>query len=276
MPLLTIIMATKNEDILYLQQCLDSISSQSFQDYNFNIIIDSDDDSNIDYLKGICNQNDKIKLLNNSKNPGVASSRNFGIMNSSSKYIAIIDSDDYYDKDKLALQVGFLEGHQQISLVGSNIFLVNDENRIIGERLYPEFYNKIKKEFLFKMPIANSSLVVKRKDLLDVGLFDENYNKAEDLELWLRFLSKGKKMHNIQKKLVYYRSPENENLKRGREHYRNYYSAIKKHGKNIWPLHFRIFSLSMFYLIQLIPNYFLSYLLSTSIVHKIKNINSIN
>ena len=126
------------------------------------------------------------------------------------------------------------------------------------------------------MPIANSSLVVRRQDLLDVGLFDENYNKAEDLELWLRFLYKDKKMHNIQKKLVYYRSPENENMKRGREHYRNYYTAIKKQGKNIWPLHLRIISLSMFYIIQLIPNYFLSFLLSTSIVHKIKNIRSFN
>ena len=276
MPLLTIIMATKNEDVSYLQQCLETISLQSFQDYNFNIIIDSNDDSNIDFLQRICNQDDKIKLLNNSKNPGVASSRNFGIMNSSSKYIAIIDSDDYYEKDKLAFQVEFLEKHEDISLIGSNIFLVNDESKIIGERLYPEFDKEIKKEFLFKMPIANSSLVVRRQDLLDVGLFDENYNKAEDLELWLRFLSRGKKMHNIQKKLVFYRTPENENLKRGREHYRNYYSAIKKHGKNIWPLYLRIISLSMFYIIQLIPNYFLSYLLSTSLVHKIKNIRSIN
>ncbi len=276
MPLLSIIMATKNENFLYLQQCVESISSQTFEDYDFYIIIDSIDDSNIDYLQLICKQDNKIKLLYNSNNPGLASSRNFGILNSNSKYIAIIDSDDYYEKDKLGIQVNFLNGHKEISLIGTNIFLVNDKDKIIGERLYPELNEQIKKEFLFKMPIANTSIVVRRQDLLDIGLFDENYNKAEDLELWLRFLSQGRKMYNIQKKLAYYRTPEDENMKRGREHYRNYYSALKKHGNNIWPFYLRIISLSMFYIIQLVPGYFLSYLLKTSVVHKIKNIRSIN
>ena len=122
------------------------------------------------------------------------------------------------------------------------------------------------------MPIANPSLVIRKKDFEEIGLFNEKYKKAEDLELWLRFLSENKKMYNIQKNLVFYRTPQDENEKRGREHYKNYFFALKKHGNNIWPFHQRIISLTMFYIIKLLPDVFLSYLLNTSIVHKIKKI----
>ena len=195
-----------------------------------------------------------------------------GIKNSMSKYIAIIDSDDFYHENKFALQIELLEKNKNLSLVGSNLSLINAKNKIIGQRLYPKLNEEIKKEFLFKMPIANPSLVIRKKDFEEIGLFNEKYKKAEDLELWLRFLSENKKMYNIQKNLVFYRTPQDENEKRGREHYKNYFFALKKHGNNIWPFHQRIISLTMFYIIKLLPDVFLSYLLNTSIVHKIKKI----
>ena len=276
MPLLSILMATKNESFLFLRKCIESIESQTFQDYKFYIIIDSFDDINTEYLQSICKENSKFVLLCNSNNPGLAASRNYGILNSESKYIAIVDSDDYYDKNKFLLQINFLEENEDISLVGTNILLVNENDNIIGERRYPKFYNEIKKQFLFKMPIANSSIIVKRKDLLEVGLFDENYNKAEDMELWLRFLSSDKKMSNMQENLVFYRVPEDENMKRGSEHYQNYYTALKNNGKNIWPYYMRVPSLIIFFLIQLFPERLLSYLLQLELVHKIKNIKRID
>ena len=271
-PLLSIIMATKNENSLYLNKCVESILLQNFQDFNFKIIIDSPEERNIKYFKQLCKKEERIELLFNYDNPGVASSRNMGIKNSMSKYIAIIDSDDFYHENKFALQIEILEKNKNLSLVGSNLFLVDTKNKIIGERFYPELNDQIKKEFLFKMPIANPSLVIRQKDFEEIGLFNEEYKKAEDLELWLRFLSGNKKMYNIQKKLVFYRTPQDENEKRGREHYKNYFFALKKHGNNIWPLYQRIISLTMFYIIQLLPEVFLSYLLNTSIVHKIKKI----
>ena len=276
MPLLSIIMATKNENFIYIKKCIDSIINQTFKDYIFYIIIDTKKDNNVEYLSSICDKNSKIKLMINNGNPGVSSSRNFGIMNSDSKYIGIVDSDDYYDKQKFEKQINYLENHGEISVIGTNIFLVDNSGKIIGERLYPKNNRNIRKQFLFKMPIANTSVLFRRNDLDTTGIFDENFKKAEDLELWLRFLSKNKKMYNFQQKLVYYRVPADENEKRGNEHYKNYFIALKKHSKNIWPINLRFIPLFTFYLIQLIPDYYLSLLLKTKFVHKIKNIKSVN
>tara|TARA_Y100000590_G_scaffold101747_1_gene115585 strand:+ start:37661 stop:38476 length:816 start_codon:yes stop_codon:yes gene_type:complete len=269
-------MATKDENILFLKKCINSLINQTFQDFQVFVIIDSNKDKNFLYLDSLNNQNDKINLLINDNKPGVSSSRNYGIVNSQSKYIAIVDSDDFYHPDKFKKQIMFLEDNIRTSVIGTNLYLVSLKDKIIGERTYPELNSEIRKNFLFKMPIANSSVMFKRNDLNDVGLFDENLNKAEDLELWLRFLSHHKEMHNIQEKLVYYRTPDDENFKRGREHYRNYFFVMKKHSKSIWPFRLRIVALVFFYIIHLIPDRYLSILLKTRIVHYIKKIKSKN
>ena len=276
MPLVSIIMATKDENSLHLQKCVNSILSQTFQDYDYFVIIDTKNDKNIQYLTSISNNNKNIKLLFNTGKPGVSSSRNYGILNSKSKYIGIVDSDDYYHDHNIEKQVNYLEKNEDISVIGTNIFLVDDDNKIIGERLYPKTDRIIRKQFLYKMPIANTSILFRRKDLSDTGLFDENFKKAEDLELWLRFLSRNKKLYNLQEKLVYYRMPSDENEKRGREHYKNYYLALKKHSKNIWPNAYRVVPLFIFYIIHLIPDRYLSILLKTRLVHQIKRIKPNN
>ena len=276
MPLVSIIMATKDENSLHLQKCVNSILSQTFQDYDYFVIIDTKNDKNIQYLTSISNNNKNIKLLFNTGKPGVSSSRNYGILNSKSKYIGIVDSDDYYHDHKIEKQVNYLEKNEDISVIGTNIILVDDDNNIIGERLYPKTDRIIRKQFLYKMPIANTSILFRRKDLSDTGLFDENLKKAEDLELWLRFLSRNKKLYNLQEKLVYYRMPSDENEKRGREHYKNYYLALKKHSKNIWPNAYRVVPLFIFYIIHLIPDRYLSILLKTRLVHQIKRIKPNN
>ena len=273
MPLLSVIMASKNEDILYLKKCVDSIQHQTFTNFVFYIVIE-ENDYNFQYFKKLTFNNDNIKLLINKKKPGVAVARNIGIQNSQSKYIAIIDSDDFYDLNKFKKQITFLEKKKNISLIGSNLFLVDGKDNIVGQRLYPQNSNEIKKQFLYKMPVANPSIVVRRDDINEVGLFDDNFNKAEDFELWLRFLAKNKKMYNIQENLVYYRTTGDANKKRGPRHYKNYYIALKRHSKFIWPFGIRSISLLMFFIIQLIPNCYLSILLNTKIVNKIKSIKT--
>ena len=274
MSLVSIVMATRNENPRFLNECIQSLINQTFTNYNLYIVIDKKNDRNFNYLNKICQENDNFNLLINSNSSGVSSSRNFGIKNSDkdSKFISIVDSDDFYHELKLEKQVNILCRNKEYSVVGTNLFLVDQKSKIIGERLYPKLNKDILKQFLFKMPIANSSILLRKKDLLEIGLFNEDLKKAEDFELWLRFLAKKKQMYNIQKKLVFYRSPNDENLKRGREHYKNYYNVFKRNSKNIWPLYKRIIPLLLFYVIKLLPNNILSILLNTKFVFMLKKI----
>ena len=264
-------MASKDENILFLNKCVESILNQTFKDFKFYIIIENND-SNIQYFKDLSINHEKVILLINDNAPGVSRARNMGFSQSESKYVAIIDSDDYYDLKKFEKQITILEENNNISLVGSNLFLVDFTDNIIGQRVYPENPTQIRKQFLYKMAVANPSVVIRRDDLDEVGYFDIDFNKAEDFELWLRFLVKNKKMYNIQEKLVYYRTTNDANQKRGPIHYNNYYIALKRHSKFIWPFFNRIVPLVMFYIIKLMPNNILSLLLKTNLNNRIKGI----
>ena len=269
---ISVILTSYNENIRYLKKCIDSILSQTFKNFEFIIIINPDD-INISFYREVQSQDSRIKLLINNKPEGVSASRNKGINNSGSLFIAFADSDDYYSKNRLQLQLDYMKQEKDISVVGSNMILVNEDDLIIGHRLYPEYHQDIKKQFLYKMAIANPSILVRKDALDDVGFFNENFTKAEDIELWLRFLASKKKIHNLQEHLVFYRSKFDDNEKRGRVHYRNYYKALMEHSYNIWPFYKRIFPLIFFFIISLMPNRLLSILLNLKIVRSWKNIS---
>ncbi len=264
-------MSTYDENPNHLKNCIDSVLEQTYKDFEFIIVVEPDE-TNIEYLNVLSNAERRLKVLRNDVKLGIAASRNVGIKESAGKYIAIIDGDDYCDPRRFKKQFQFLENNPEIALVGTNMFLVNEDGNIIGSRIYPEIHNDIKKSFLFTDAVANPTLMVRKKDLDVVGLFDTGFAKSEDFELWLRLLSKGKKMYNLQEKLVYYRMSTNHNEKRGKLHWQNNYIARKRYSKAIWPFYKRFFSLFFYFIVCHLPGVCLEWLLSMKIVSRIKNI----
>ena len=268
---LSVVMATYNENPAFLKACINSILNQTFRNFEFLIVVEPLE-KNMEFLSSVESMDNRVKILRNETKLGVAGSRNRAIMESTGKYIALMDGDDYCAPDRFEKQLNLLENNPDISVVGSNMYLVDKNNVIIGERIYPELHQDIKNYFLVTMAVANPSIIVRRSDLSQVGVFDDTLFKAEDFDLWLRFLVKDKKMHNLQDKLVFYRTHPNDNKKRGHIHYKNYFTAFKKHGQFIWPFRQRFFSLLFFFVVSNIPNYLLDYLLNLKIVKRIKNI----
>jgi len=193
-------------------------------------------------------------------------------MESSGKYIALIDGDDYCDLRRFEMQVKFLEDNPFVSVVGSNMYLVDENNKIIGQRIYPETHVDIKGKFLFSNAIANPTVLLRRKDFVDIGFFDIKLSKAEDFELWLRFLANGGEMHNLQEKLVYYKVQTKQSDRRGAVHWKNNYTVRKKYSKLIWPLHSRCMSLFILFIISHTPRFFSDYILNSKLVKKIKSV----
>jgi len=270
---LSVIMTTYNENLNFLKACIDSILKQTYKNFEF-IIVTEPDETNIDYLENVERLDKRVKILKNNTKLGVSSSRNRAIVESSGRYIAMIDGDDYCDLMRLEKQLEFLDSNPEVSLVGSNMYLIDEDNNIMGERKYPELNKNIKQNFLLTMAIANPTVIVRRKDIEDIGLFDSRLSKAEDFDLWLRFMAKNKKMHNLQENLVYYRVKANHSEKRGSIHWRNNYIARKRYSKLIWPFHERFFSLCLFFIISRIPEFFLDSLFNLQIVNKLKGIKA--
>ena len=93
----------------FIFKTLQSILNQSYQNFEIIIVYDDIDMSDLPYLKKIIKGNKRIKILINKQNLGVSKSRNIGIKKSRGRYIAFIDSDDTWKKNKLRTQIQFME-----------------------------------------------------------------------------------------------------------------------------------------------------------------------
>ena len=182
----------------YIDKTLKSIISQTYKKYEILIIYDDLDLKDYFYLKNRYKNKKNIKVLKNKKNLGAGYSRNEGIIKSKGKYIAFIDADDLWNKNKLQFQTIFMEKKDiQISHTSYKI-IYNDKT--IGYRVAKElkFQN-----ILTSCDIGLSTVMI-RKKLLSRFKFP-NIKTKEDYVLWLKILKTGIKIYPIKRQLASWR-----------------------------------------------------------------------
>lgn len=103
MPLVTIVMPAYNvED--YIVKSIESVISQTEQDWELIVVNDGSTDSTLDKIAFFVNQDERIKVVNQS-NGGVSNARNHGLRLARGQYISFLDADDIYDSKYIALMV---------------------------------------------------------------------------------------------------------------------------------------------------------------------------
>ena len=199
-PLVSIIMNCYNGE-KYLKQAVDSILNQSFR--NFEVIF-WDNKSTDQSAKIYKSYKDKrLKYYYSKKFTNLYEARNLAINLSKGTYIAFLDTDDYWIKDKLRIQMAKFND-KNVSLVYANYFLYNQitkKKKIYTEKVLPQGY--ISKDLL-KNYLIGISTVILRKSLFDKYNFNPRFNIIGDFDLFLR-LSKKFKFSAVQEPLVYYR-----------------------------------------------------------------------
>lgn len=141
----------------FLEEAIQSVVSQSYKNWKLLIIDDFSNDASSKIISRYKN-NKNIKTIFLSKNKGVSFCRNLGIRLSNSKYIAFIDSDDYWTKDKLVEQIAFMEKFNYVfTYTNYTPFTLK---KIKKEILPPNSFNF--KEFIHNTSIGMSSVIIKR------------------------------------------------------------------------------------------------------------------
>lgn len=210
--LVSIVMPMYNTKEEELRNAIDSILCQTYENFEFIIIDDGSKNNCIDVVK---TYNDtRIKLLINENNLGIEESLNKGIKNSKSDYIFRMDSDDVAYKNRIEIQMGFLEKYPQFDFVGTKVDFFNDKEGIVGES---KKYGEInKKDFLYGTPIIHPTMLIKKRALEDVGMYEKSF-RTEDYLLQIKLFVKGYKGYIIDEKLLKYRLDENTYLRRSKK-----------------------------------------------------------
>ncbi len=178
---------------------LKAINSVQVQTYKVDEIIIVDDGSTDD-TKIILNNFKNIKVIR-TKNKGVSHARNIGIKEAKNEWIAFLDSDDEWQKDKIEKQIDF-------HLQNPKILFSHSEEKWIrrGKEInYPTSLKKPSGECFLQnistCKIAASSVVIHKSIFEDVGYFDEELKVCEDFDMWLR-VSLKYKIGLLKEKLI--------------------------------------------------------------------------
>ncbi len=183
-PLISVIIPTYNRAQTLLK-ALATVAQQTFADYEIIIVDDGGTDDTEDRVKD--RYGERIAYIKKQQNAGLSAARNTGIREARGIYIALLDDDDEWLPEKLALQIKLIQHDATIGLVYCGSLHVNKDGEIINQ-LKPHKRGQIFNDLLEENYIYGSaSAVLIRKNVLEkVGYFDENLTACEDWDLWIR------------------------------------------------------------------------------------------
>lgn len=185
----------------YISQTINSVLSQTFT--NFEIIII--DDGSTDEGPEIVNTFDDLRvLLISQKNRGVSSARNHGIRKSTGQYIAFLDADDEWEKNKLELHYKFIKTHYNCRWMSSGFiqrYKKRDvENIFSNTQIIPDALSAMCEG----MTVWTGAIIVRRDCFTPDCLFNIDISRSEDREVWLKLACRFPEIGYIGEALAIY------------------------------------------------------------------------
>jgi glycosyltransferase involved in cell wall biosynthesis len=202
-PLVSVIMPAYNAE-KYIGKAIESILQQTFVNFELIIIDDFSTDNTYDLITKYRKKDKRIIILRNGRNLKLSKTLNKGILYAKGKYIARMDADDWSYKYRLEKQYTFLEEHKDVGIVGGAMKIVNEKDHIIGLRTYHETDSAIRNNIFWYSPFCHPVIMIRKSILNRAGNYKDEYNPAEDYELYFR-LGKYSRFANLHDVLLKYR-----------------------------------------------------------------------
>ena len=200
-PKVSVIMPAYNSEKT-IEEAIHSVLTQSVRSLELIVVNDRSTDDTLKVVSQLVKEDPRIILINCDTNQGPAEARNLALKHASGEYIAFLDSDDIWQKEKLEKQLTVLESTKYD--ICYTAYGILDGNSSLAKKLYliPE---RIDYKELLKENVIGLSTVLIKRELLTGYKFNNRWFH-EDYALWLQLLGSGKRAIGINEILVYYRS----------------------------------------------------------------------
>ena len=180
-PLVSVIIPTYNRGWI-LKEAVDSVLSQDFTDFELIVV----DDGSTDNTQDILNSYKKDIIVLKQNNKGVSSARNRGIASASGKYIAFLDSDDFWLPQKLSTQLDFFNTNPEALICQTEEKWIRKGVRVNPKNRHRKLSGNIFEQSIYLCLVSPSAVMLKRNLFEKTGMFDENLPACEDYDMWLR------------------------------------------------------------------------------------------
>lgn len=188
-----------------IKDTFDSIAKQSFKNWEWIVIDDCSDDETPIVVNELSLKDERVVFLKTQKNSGAAVARNIGIQFANGRYIAFLDSDDVWTKDKLEKQLAFI--------INNNYGFICSNYKVSRNGKKDVYYNPKKKIITYKDLLKTCSIgcLTVMYDSQKVGkiLMPTDAPKREDHATWIDITKKGFNCYRISECLATYNLRDN-------------------------------------------------------------------
>ncbi len=197
--MISILIPIYNTPINYLQECFDSIDSQTFQEYEVVIVNDGSNEEITEYLNSL--NRDKYNVFHQNKS-GISMALNFGLQKCKFNLVARMDGDDVMLPERLEKQYRYFK-YNDVDVLGTQIELFGDgvEKKITKHPLIIARHEMANSDWFLNHP----SVMFNRDRIVSIGGYNSEFDGLEDLELWCRALLNNYKLRNLPDLLLRHR-----------------------------------------------------------------------
>lgn len=198
-PTVSVIMPLYNSSA-FMEESVRSVLDQTFADFELILVDDCSTDDTLAVAQELSGNDVRIRVVAQPKNAGACATRNAGISAACGRYIAFLDSDDQWKKEKLAIHLAGI--HEKNAVLSYTDYVVIDEHgTVIRQNLTPQ---RMTYHDLMKNTVIGCSTVIYDSERLGKRYFPL-IRKHEDLALWLSILREIDYAHRCGPPLSLYR-----------------------------------------------------------------------
>ncbi len=221
-PTVSIIMPAFNCEST-IGESIDSVLAQTFQDWELIIIDDASTDSTLSIIGDYTKKDRRIVFEHLQQNSGSAYAKNRALSIAKGDYVAFLDSDDLWKKQKLEKQISFMNEHNScFSFTGYEFF----SDKETTKRKYIRVPKTIKyKQYLKNTIIGNSTVIMNQRTLGRVTI-QEGY--LEDVLTWMFYLKKGIVADGINEVLMSYRVNKKSKSGKKVKNSKRYFNCLRE------------------------------------------------
>ena len=198
--LISIIMAAYNTEKT-IEQAINSVLCQTYTNFELLVVNDCSTDRTAELVKSIAAKDSRVRLISNVKNNGVSYTRKHGLEEAKGDWIAILDSDDAWEPEKLEKQI-VLQRRTNADLLFTGSAFMDSEGHPIDWCLHAP--KEVTYRQLLKQNVLSNSSALVRKELY-AKYYAIGDGMHEDFAIWLSILKEGKKAYGVDEPLLIYR-----------------------------------------------------------------------
>lgn len=185
----------------FLHDTINSVLEQDYKNWEMILVDDCSKDNSEKIIREYEKNDKRIKYIKLEKNVGAAKTRNLALEQAKGRYIAFLDSDDVWKKNKLSKQIKFMKD-RDIGFSFTEYEVMSEDGELIGRDIkVPKHINY--NQYLKNTIIGCLTVIIDKEKIGDFRMVD--IRKNQDMATWLSILKKGVIAHGLNENLAKYR-----------------------------------------------------------------------